>query len=179
MIVCGIDPGKYGGIVVLDGAGVLEKHVTPLVGKEYDMLGMHHILRNLPKNLRTEAFVFIEAAHAFPLARGGSHAMFESGYGYGLWSGLLFESGVLAYAVSCQLWQGVYFADRRRVSTPKQASVSFATRTWPLEKWTVGSSKKPHDGLTDAACIAEFGRQWLSMPGDVRATVESGMKRIR
>jgi hypothetical protein len=46
---------------------------------------------------------------------------------------------------------------------------------WPSVTWTVGRSKKVHDGLADAACMAEFGRQWLAMPGPQRARVKLEM----
>jgi hypothetical protein len=57
-----------------------------------------------------------------------------------------------------QAWQRVMLPNCAKGDT-KPAALAKAKQLWPAETWlATNRSTKPHDGLVDAALIAEFGR---------------------
>ena len=162
-MVAGVDNGLDGGIVRLDHNGrVLKKWVMPVVGRkgdgkrQYDIPAMVAIARELDDpQLRDQ--VFIERAQAMPGQ--GVSSMFSIGYGFGIWQGILTAVGVPFEIVSPQVWQKVIFSGMS-AKTPKKESYLVAARLVPEESWlATEKSRVPHDGLTDAFCIAEYGRR--------------------
>ena len=64
-------------------------------------------------------------------------------------------------------WQAVMLAGLDKTDT-KRASAIAAIRYQPSVDWrATPRCKKPHDGLTDAFCIAEYGRRQLVKRGVV------------
>lgn len=158
----GIDNGLDGGVVVLDESGALiEKYVTPVVsqktkaGKEkrlYDVPAMIRILE--PRAAAARAY--LERAQPMPLQ--GVVSTFSTGYGYGLWTGMLTALGIPFETVTPQAWQKAMFRGIAHFDT-KAASSVVASRLSPKTDWRATErSRKHHDGLTDAFCIAEYGR---------------------
>jgi crossover junction endodeoxyribonuclease RuvC len=162
MRTIGLDNGLDGGIVVIDETGrVLEKHVTPVLGIEgkgkriYDVPAMLRLLGASAPPL-PGAKAFLEKAQAMPGQ--GVSSMFSIGYGYGLWTALLTALGIPFEVVHPRTWQGVMFQGINRDDT-KKASALVASRLSPSTDWRATErSRVPHDGLTDAFCIAEYGR---------------------
>ena len=93
MYLVGIDPGHTGAVAVLDAHGTLEALAdTPTLTlkvqrgtrQAYDVPGMVALLRPYAG---LQCHVCIEASH--PMPGQGTRSMFTTGYGMGLWVGLL------------------------------------------------------------------------------------------
>ena len=93
MHMIGIDPGLTGAVAVLDAHGTLEALAdTPTLTlkvqrgtrQAYDVPGMAALLRPYAG---LQCHVCIEASQ--PMPGQGTRSMFTTGYGYGLWIGLL------------------------------------------------------------------------------------------
>lgn len=159
----GIDPGKIGAVVLLAPSGNLIKSwVAPMVSgrtkakADYDIPGMRTILQALaPRNV----FVFLEKSQTLPPKMGGGSANFHRGRSFSLWEGLLAGLFIRYEIVGPQKWQKTMFSGMDYRDT-KQAALLIAGRLWPKENWLASSkSRKPHEGLIDAALIGEFGRR--------------------
>jgi crossover junction endodeoxyribonuclease RuvC len=155
----GIDNGLDGGVVVIDETGmVIEKHVTPVLAegkgkRAYDVPGM---VRILEAHSVTQSFVFLERAQAMP--KQGVSSTFSIGFGFGLWQGLLYSLRFPHAIVGPRQWQDEMFLGIDKSNT-KRASALVASRLSPGTDWRATErSRVPHDGLTDAFCIAEYGR---------------------
>ena len=92
----------------------------------------------------------------------GVRSTFSIGFGFGIWQGLLTALQMPFELVSPQRWQREMFAGVNRDDT-KAASALVAQRLRPDVDWrATPRCRKPHDGLTDAFCIAEYGRRRLA-----------------
>lgn len=164
MIIAGIDNGLSGAMIVLDETGrVIDRHVTPTVeaktgkGKrEYDIPSIVFNLKVIAA-YQGEKMVYLERAQGMP--RQGLSSTFKIGFGYGVWQGILTALGIPYEIVDPRRWQGEMFKDVNSKDT-KQASAMVARRLAPDIDWRENDRcRKPHDGLTDAYCIAEYGRR--------------------
>jgi hypothetical protein len=174
MIVIGCDNGLDGGVVALRGDGtVLLKMVTPTLGvvgkgkREFDDAAMHRMLNDIVTHAEEARvalpIVFQEKAQAMPGQ--GVSSMFSVGKGYGLWRGICVGLGLPREEVHPRTWQAVMLAGLDKTDT-KRASAIAAIRYQPSVDWrATPRCKKPHDGLTDAYCIAEYGRRQLVKRG--------------
>lgn len=156
--VAGIDVGLDGGVVFLGQGGAIDLSVTPVLvaeggGKrDYDLAGMRALLAS-----RTIDLAVIEVAAARPGQ--GVTSMFNFGKGYGLWLGILCGLGIPHERVTPQAWKRVILAGTAR---DKSAAVAYVSRRFPdASLLPTIRSRKPHDGMADAACLAEYGRRLL------------------
>jgi crossover junction endodeoxyribonuclease RuvC len=160
MIVAGIDVGLDGALVINSGAG-LTARATPTLGsgkRSYDLQSMRALLSESGAEQ-----VFIERAQAMPGQ--GVTSMFSTGFGYGIWQGLLAGLGIPFEVVSPQRWQKEMFVGVTAGDT-KAASALVAQRLRPDIDWRrTPRCKGPHDGMTDAFCISEYGRRQLALRG--------------
>lgn len=161
MIVIGIDNGLDGGIVAIASDGLLISSVTPTLGtgkRSYDVQHMADTLRDVvDANAGGDCMAFLERAQAMPGQ--GVSSMFSIGFGFGIWQGLLTALRVPFEIVSPRKWQNEMFVGINRTDT-KAASALVAQRLRPDVDWRASPRcRKPHDGLTDAYCIAEYGRR--------------------
>lgn len=154
MIYVGIDPGKQGGIVMLENGEPERLFRTPLVGDQYDTAKMISGL----KGWVVGAHVVIEQCQAFPKIGAGTN--FKVGYGFGLWLGMLAALEIPHTVVQAQRWHKAMCKGVPGKDTKARALV-VARRLWPSETFVPPGCKVPHDGLVDAALIAEWGRREL------------------
>jgi hypothetical protein len=154
----GVDPGLTGGIVVLDEEGsVLGK--SPMPRREDGSIDSGRLTLCVPskcKSLPHEIFLTVEKVWAFKSQ--GVSSTFTFGKVTGVAIGAL-ESflGTRAYEVSPQTWQRNLWSN---VEDPKEAAREFVAGNWPEESFLATSrSKKPHQGMVDAACLAEWSRR--------------------
>jgi crossover junction endodeoxyribonuclease RuvC len=160
--IAGIDPGLEGGLAVLDAAGdVLALAVMPVVkmgrkgcrgGKaELDLTEIRGVLRTWDVT-----HVYLERVSAM---RGwGASSAWRFGTGWGQIQGLVFGLGLGLCLVAPKTWQAAVLGGTSRDKT--QAIVE-AARRWPMANLRPGRRTRPHDGLADALCLAEFGRRQL------------------
>lgn len=153
-MIVGIDPGKAGGIAYIAPNGAVNGQPMPLVGKEIDGHALAQELRHLGPDT-----VIVEKSQAMPGQ--GVTSMFNYGVGFGRLLGILEALGLPYRLVTPQAWKGVVLAGTAK---DKDAAIAFVRRAYPSINLTPGQKRKPHDGIADAVCIAEYGRQ-LMIPG--------------
>lgn len=161
-MICGIDNGLDGGIVVLgmDGSIVFKNVMPTFVVKaskrDFDLQLLRAYL--LARDLR---HVFLERAQAMPGQ--GVSSMFKTGDGFGCNKGLLTGLQIPFTIVSPQTWQKVMFMGLPKEG--KDTTKLVCSRIWPKEDFKASERcRVAHDGLCDAALIAEYGRRSLFGP---------------
>lgn len=152
-MICGIDPGKAGAIAHIspDGCSAIP---MPVTGKDVD----GHEIAKILRALRPDTII-IEKAQAMP--KQGVTSMFNYGVGFGRLLGIIEALGLPYRLVTPQQWKGVVLAGTTK---NKDAAIAFVRRAYPGVNLTPGQKRKPHDGMADAICMAEYGRQ-LMLPG--------------
>jgi hypothetical protein len=173
VIVLGIDPGKTGGLAFLTlGIGpvpILHLEAMPVVtakaGKgrtEYDVPEIVRLVSAAQHRERGNVVVFLERLHPMPLAKGGTIANYNRGAASHLFIGILAALGIAYHLVLPVVWQRMMLEGTSGADT-KQRSVIAAQRIFPgVSFLPTERSRKPSDGLTDAALLAEFGRRKLA-----------------
>ena len=100
---------------------------------------------------------FIERSQAMPGQ--GSVSMFSTGYGYGIWLGLLTALQIEYSTIPSQRWSKYMLAEVNG-GTTKQAASVVAHHLFPTTNFLASERcRVDHDGLVDAALIAEYGRR--------------------
>lgn len=159
-VVIGIDPGKKGGLVALSRQGEVvwsgATDVRWVLGKEYDVQRMWSDLADVKLESGGVSGVVLERQWSRPTD--GKRASFSTGFGYGLWMGLIMSMGVRLLTPAPTTWQTI------RKGVPgkgKEQSILCARQQLPGLELLWGRRQKPHDGLADAGCLALWGlREW-------------------
>lgn len=162
MLFVGIDNGLNGGISVIDEREkIILKGIMPTFSgtkKEFDVQTISKFMRKLLK-IDNEIYVFIEEARVQPVS--GKRASFTTGFCYGLFQGICASLSLSYEIVAPKTWQKELL--KGLATDTKVASVMYCSKKYPEEQWTgTERSKKPHDGLTDATCIALYGKRKTS-----------------
>jgi crossover junction endodeoxyribonuclease RuvC len=155
MIIIGIDPGLSGGLAALvDGLPMLLP--MPVADGEIDGNAVRLWLDER-RWAGGKAMVFLEKVHSMP--KQGVASTFTFAAGWGLIRGILTGLCIPYQLVTPQAWQKELLAGLDRTDT-KAAAYLFASRLWPTVDWRASDRcRKPHSGIVDAACIAEYGRR--------------------
>jgi len=153
-IYIGLDNGVNGGIVAMDESyNIIEKITMPVFGKtkkEYDLYALSDFFKKYE-----HCHVILEKAQ--PQFRDGKKQSFKTGFGYGAVQGLMAALLIPFTIIAPKQWQKKVLAGLNTDNT-KDASILFCKRQWPCEDWTATErSRKEHDGMTDAACLAYYG----------------------
>lgn len=153
----GVDPGKQGAIVLVDGRGLpIHGFVMPLVAKAIDPGTLFRFLKDATDGHDVE--VLLEKAQAMP--KQGVSSMFTYGVGFGYLEMAISALGLRYSLVTPQNWQREMFKGTDSKLEPKARAAMAARRLITKEKFLLpGQCKKPHEGLTDAFLIAEFCRR--------------------
>lgn len=146
-MIIGIDPGKAGAIAYITPEGGVGAVPMPLSGKELDA---HAVSRLLFDN--QPSMVVIEKAQAMPGQ--GVTSMFNYGKGFGMLLGVCEAMKIPYRLITPQAWKKIVLAGTAK---DKDAAVNFVRRAYPSVNLTPGRKVKPHDGMADAVCIAEYG----------------------
>jgi crossover junction endodeoxyribonuclease RuvC len=86
-------------------------------------------------------------------------SVFRFGFGAGLWVGILGALGIPFERVPPQAWKKAVLAGTAK---DKAAAIAYCSRRFPAASLlATPRSTKPHDGLADALCLAEYGRRLL------------------
>jgi len=160
-IICGIDPGLDGGIAFLDEGGILVAvDVMPAVGEGRRGLDLTRVARHL--ELWSPDLTVIEAQQAYP--KQGVSSSFRTGLGAGQLEGLLIGMGLQHRILRPREWQTVLAGTAG--ATPKDRAARAARGIWPAQDWrATPKCRRVHDGMIDAALLAEYGRRWLALEG--------------
>jgi crossover junction endodeoxyribonuclease RuvC len=153
----GVDPGKAGGFAVLNEVGnLIAYRATFVSGDELDLSGIANWLWNIIKTdpeVSIMPIAYIENVHAMPGQ--GVSSMFSFGFSTGAVHGILAAFEISRYLVTPQAWKKVILAGTAK---DKDAAVAYCRRAFPTcDLLATPRSKKPHDGIADAICIAQYG----------------------
>ena len=173
MLYIGIDPGKKGGWVAIDPkqmrvfdwlAADCPDHGY-ILGKGYRghhaywtermVSGLHDVVRKSEEEGHS-VIAWIEQQRTHP--KEGRVSAFTTGYGFGLWSGILSGMGIRWCSVTGSTWTKSVLKDAP--GSGKDRSISFVSRMFPQfanDGLTLKRRRKPHDGLADAVCLALYG----------------------
>lgn len=159
MIYVGIDPGASGALAVIDyrpdGGGIISAHAATMpldADGGVDVKSLYAFLVELPTR---DTVVVLEKAQAMP--KNGSVSMFNYGKGVGRIEAFLRLGGWRFEEVRPTTWKKVVLKDTAK---DKAAAIDYVTRAFPgVSLLPTPRSKKPHDGMADALCLAEYGRR--------------------
>ena len=172
MIIVGIDPGKNGGIAIINGNDII-LHTIPQIAKEVDVRGLFDIFEGI--RLNTEpAKIIIEDVHSVFSA--SAKANFQFGWITGFLEGMAMSLELPYFKIQPKVWQKDVWQGGKIIETPtsekdkngnvkykvdtKATSLLAAKRLFPnTNLLATPRSKVPHDGLVDALLIAEYGRR--------------------
>ena len=173
MIFVGIAPGKKGGYAVIDSScrTVIDSQAADCpkhgytYGKgyrgihAYNHAAMVFLFQDLMSGggyERDEIMVILEQQRTHP--KEGRVSAFTTGYGFGLWSGILSGMGLKWRTVTASTWTKEVLRDAP--GTGKSRSLAFVSRMFPdfaREGLTLERRRSGHDGLSDAVCLALYG----------------------
>jgi hypothetical protein len=159
VIYIGIDNGLTGGLVALSdhpGPPILS-WTMPLKAKaKGNEVSAEFVWDFLDKWDRTDITVILEAPGKYSPGLLALCSMWDS---FGAIRGVLESRGVRHHRVDPQVWQKAMLGKVEKGQT-KPAAYARARQLWPDEDWlATPRSTKPHEGLIDAALIAEYGRR--------------------
>lgn len=150
--IIGIDPGNLGGFAFWRPDVSLDMEPMPTMQEGKHVRIDEHRVRDILKDW-DDGLVYIELVGAMP--KQGVCSMFNFGVGWGLVRGICVGLGMPYMLVRPQAWQKVMLAGH-----PKGSEYAVASRLWPGADWHLSPrAHKPHEGLVDAALIAEYGRR--------------------
>jgi len=162
--IIGIDPGASGGIACLNANdfSMVWAHSMPMIGKKEPNL--KDIYSLLSENTCTHIYLEHAQASWNPSMkkgddgkRGGmsSTASFSSGKNFGALLGIVACLSIPHTIVKPRFWQKAAFVGTDAKMKPKQRAAVAAMRLWPDESFLpTERSRKPHEGMIDAALIA-------------------------
>jgi hypothetical protein len=168
----GIDPGLEGAIVILNEKGhIISAKPMPTItitkGKsrkrQYDPEAIIAILkdRTLDQWVFDDiACVVIEKTQAMPGQ--GVASMHSTGLGGGLIWGLVVGLGLKYLRVHPKQWQSAMLKWENG-SDPKGRALTRAQSLFGRDKLIPDRCRVPHDGIVDAALMAEYGRLECSL----------------
>jgi len=148
-LVIGIDPGLKGGIAKIWDDGV---ESIPMPIKE-GLLDIKTLFAWVEPEITQpmDTVVYIERVWAMPKQRGGERFIKDAGRLLGLFE--LFD--VTPIEVLPKKWKhGIL-----KAPYDKDAAIAYCDANFPeISLLATPRSKKPHDGMADALCIAAYGR---------------------
>ena len=147
-VYMGIDPGKTGGVAFISG-GELHTFPMPILAGEVDAGRLASLIHEYRP---TRAAV--EKAQAMP--KQGVTGVFSYGTGYGMIRGVLGALQVPYVLVGPRTWKAKVLYGTKK---DKDAAIQYVSCRYPATSLLrTERCSKPHDGMADAACIAEHCR---------------------
>lgn len=156
----GIDPGQKGGIAFLDKKQNLNIHVMPESAGDLDKL--LKVYKNSINHL------FLEKAQAFKGQ--GISSTFSYAENYGVIQGILISNSIPFTLITPKEWQKMMFLGTKakkgtKKRDPKERALEAANRVFAKRNsfWLRNKRcTKPHDGMIDAALLAEACRRMIN-----------------
>lgn len=160
-MIIGIDNGLDGGIAAIDEDGkILWKRPMPTVklgkGRQLWVESVWNIIQQ-----ETPRLIIIEEASKHSA---GTLALCSTWFSFGMLTSVAKLSGCKYEIVRPQAWQKAFWARPKMPKgtkfDTKAAALNAANRIWPGTDWTKSErATKAHDGMVDAALLAEYGRR--------------------
>ena len=152
--VIGIDPGKSGALAAMTQDGYVAILVMPIAGKDIDAVAISDWFKALLLSKKYMPMtVYIEKVHAMPTQ--GVTSMYTFGFGVGLLYGIVATLGLPLQIVDPKVWQKSILSFTTK---DKNAAIDYVRRAYPdIALTATVRSRKPHSGIADAICIAQYG----------------------
>lgn len=161
MRILGIDPGLDGGLAILSSDGLVIE-VMPTLGEGKRTVDASWLADFLHTNSRFYGGLhgaYLELVGAMPGQ--GVTSMFSFGEGFGVLKGVLAALGIPYTLVSPRKWQGAVLGAHTKGDSKGAAAVR-AAQLFPGVNFRASQrSRKPHDGMVDAALLAYYGASLL------------------
>ena len=143
MIYIGVDPGKNGGIAIIDSDGAIAFPFS----EERLLIELDGIAQEY------ECICYLEHVHAMP--KQGVSSTFNFGMNFGFIQGVLKAYEIPYELVTPQKWKKEFSC-----TSDKNTSIEVCKRLFPgVNLKATDRCKKDHDGLAEALLIAEYGRR--------------------
>jgi crossover junction endodeoxyribonuclease RuvC len=155
-IYIGIDPGKSGGIAIIDNM-TDEIFVTPMIiaGKDIDIPAVVDWIIHNSGFPDGKTIACIEKVHAMPGQ--GVTSMFKFGFVTGVMHGIISTLAIPLYLVTPQAWKKKILIGTAK---DKDAAIDYCRRVYPdVNLLATERSRKSHDGMADALCIARYAQE--------------------
>lgn len=150
MIVAAIDPGLSGGLFIFDTN--TEEVLTLRFHGHDSVLAIQPIVQTLATH-RPEV-IYIE--RIFLAGREGGSSAMTIGSNYGRLTAVLDVLALTYTEVAPRVWQSSLGLKSGSRAITKQAASDLAVKRFGLNTFIEGRARKPHDGLTDAACMVLY-----------------------
>ena len=150
MIIVGIDPGRKGAVAILYSTPTswnISAYEMPYVARDIDVPRLCGLLNGWLDEME----VWIERVHSMPGQ--GVASTFAFGVGFGVILGVIQAMELPMHLVAPQTWKAEILRDTDK---SKEAAIEHVMQTYPGVDLLQGR-RKPHDGMADAICIAEYG----------------------
>ena len=148
MMICGIDPGLTGGIAFIHAdKHELQAHRAPILAvNKKRFIDCWKILKLMDEY--DPDHIFIEKQQAMP--KQGLSSTFQTGFGYGVYVGLIIALGIPYTEVNSRVWKRDFNLSSDKDEARKRASelMPKGAGVWSL---------KCEDGVAEAALIAYWG----------------------
>ncbi|MEM7000893.1 MAG: Holliday junction endonuclease [Pseudomonadota bacterium] len=161
--VVGIDPGQQGGVACLghalhlrDDEPRFQAKLMPYIAKEFSAKGLQELVAAYKPDL-------LVVEHAQPMPKQGVTSMFNYGRDFGKILAVCELAEIPWQLVRPPAWKKRVLAGTAR---DKNAAINHVRHRYPWVDLTPGRRTKPHDGIADAVCIAEWGVKELLRGGD-------------
>ena len=151
----GLDPGKQGAVAVLTDGGNAYAEALQHVDGFVDLVRIGSFLEESGLDAESMAGAVVEKVAAMPHRRMGARSAFNFGVGFGQLVGLMQATAWPYELVPAGVWQKAVLRSFKRGQS-KAASIAHVMRVYPLLDLAPGQRRKPHDGMADAVCIAEW-----------------------
>lgn len=150
-MIAGIDPGQKGGIAFLGKYALTVEAAHPMIlaGKELDI----QAIADLFLQYRKISLAVVEKCHSMPGQ--GTVSMFKFGKGYGILLGIIGALAIPTILVTPQAWKKKILAGTKK---DKDAAIEYVRMKYPKFQLVPKKCRKPHDGMADAICLAEYGQ---------------------
>jgi hypothetical protein len=161
MIYIGIDNGLSGGLAAVHPNGYTPHLLAmPTRGKargnELDAEAVYKWIRSIAAETSESIAVILETPGKFSKGVQAISSMWDS---YGALRAVCEVMGLRHHRITPQQWQKVMLPGCAKGDT-KPAALQKVRQLWPEETWlATPRSSKPHEGLIEAALIAEYGRR--------------------
>ena len=143
MIYIGVDPGKNGGIAIIDSDGAIAFPFS----EERLLIELDGIAQEY------ECICYLEHVHAMP--KQGVSSTFNFGMNFGFIQGVLKAYEIPYELVTPQKWKKEFSC-----TSDKNTSIEVCKRLFPnVNLKATERCRKDHDGLAEALLIAEYGRR--------------------
>jgi crossover junction endodeoxyribonuclease RuvC len=154
MITIGIDPGKRGAVVALGAHGVAVRllascYAGPDLVPSLLVAALHDVREAAGGG---DVVVGVEVQQSMP--RQGLSSTFRTGANYGRICGVVEALGWPLHLLRPQAWRRDAGITVSRGSDPKSATIAAVAARLPEVDLLPGRTRKPHDGIADAAGIA-------------------------